>query len=120
MSSLKSASSSRQLKLQLLRPAMASRVAAVVSLTCAFALLDPLVVAVPTPAAAVGSSRVRDDPPARGPPQGYCGADSTELRVVELAKTDQNVPANDTVGGGLVFANPVSIRRRFRLTVPLP
>ena len=39
-----------------------------------------------------------------------CNAGETLLHVVELALTDRNVPANDTVGGGLVFANPVSPR----------
>jgi hypothetical protein len=85
---------------------MSSRLAAIASLTCCVVALhvhlDP-VGAVPKIAAGIA----RDpSPPSILPCNGP--ARTLQFHVVELAKTDRNVPANDTVGGGLVFANPVS------------
>ena len=56
------------------------------------------------------ANRLSTNPPAFRVP--CAGGQMLQLHVVELAKTDRNVPANDTVGGGLVFANPVRTQCR--------
>lgn len=83
---------------------------------CAVALhvLGPAKAVPGTPAGSV-----RGSPPFRVPCNGRAGV-RAGLHVVELAKTDRNVPANDTVGGGLVFANPVSLNCHAAAAPPPP
>ena len=85
---------------------LAARMVSRLACWCAVALhvLGPAKAVPATPAGSVH----RGSPPFRVPCNGRAGV-RAGLHVVELAKTDRNVPANDTVGGGLVFANPVSL-----------
>ena len=76
-----------------------------------FAIIAAIIVTVPEFSLAIPrrldneTNRLSANPPAFRVP--CASSQMLQLHVVELAKTDRNVPANDTVGGGLVFANPV-------------